>query len=150
MNAALFSSATGEWSTPQDFFDEVDARFHFALDVCATKENAKCELYYDVGQDGLSRPWFARAWCNPPYGRGIGAWTAKAEGTASVLLVPARTDTKWFVRAFAHAAELFLIAGRLKFGGAENSAPFPSCMFHFNPKYQGACRVSYWNPHASS
>jgi phage N-6-adenine-methyltransferase len=149
MNTALFSSATGEWATPQDFFDEVDARFHFTVDAAASAANHKCASYFDLALDGLHQPWDGTIWCNPPYGRSIGLWTAKAEGTDSVLLVPSRTDTKWFKRAFEHAAELFLIAGRLKFGGSENSAPFPSCLFHFDPSNKGPCRTSYWwrSPH---
>ena len=38
----MFSSATDLWETPQDFFDKLDAEFHFTTDVCATPENAKC------------------------------------------------------------------------------------------------------------
>ena len=53
----MFSSATDEWETPQDFFDKLDAEFHFTLDVCATDENAKCPNYFTRAQDGLSREW---------------------------------------------------------------------------------------------
>lgn len=53
----MFSSATDEWATPQDFFDKLDAEFHFDLDVCATPENAKCARYYTKVQDGLKQPW---------------------------------------------------------------------------------------------
>jgi phage N-6-adenine-methyltransferase len=144
----LFSSDSGEWATPQDLFDQVDSRFGLFLDVCAALENAKCPSFYGIRADGLKRPWDSPWWCNPPYGRGIGAWVEKAisaEAVHGVMLVPARTDTKWFRRAFDNAAELFLIEGRLKFGGATNSAPFPSCLFHFTRRYKGACRVSYWN-----
>lgn len=38
-----FSSATDMWSTPQAFFDRVNTKYGFTLDVCATDENAKCE-----------------------------------------------------------------------------------------------------------
>lgn len=37
-----FSSATDLHATPQDFFDRQNAIHRFTLDVCATKENAKC------------------------------------------------------------------------------------------------------------
>lgn len=53
----MFSSATDEWETPQDFFDKLDSEFHFTLDVCATDENAKCPNYFTRAQDGLSRGW---------------------------------------------------------------------------------------------
>ena len=54
----MFSSKTDLWETPQEFFDELDAEFHFNLDVCALSENAKCDQYYTPEQDGLSQPWY--------------------------------------------------------------------------------------------
>ena len=76
-------------------------------------------------------------WCNPPYGREIGLWVKKAyesaheSGGIVVMLIPARTDTKWFHDYVLHRAEIRFIAGRLKFGGAKNSAPFPSMVVIF-------------------
>ena len=153
MNPALYSSATGEWSTPQDFFDDVDSAFHFTVDAAASSENHKCPSYWDKALDGLHQDWRGTEgmiWCNPPYGRGIGEWLEKGPYTDSIFLVPARTDTRWFKEAFEWAAELYLIAGRLKFGGAENSAPFPSCMFRFTKKYAPSTRVSYWRPNGAA
>ncbi len=72
-----FSSQSNEWATPQDFFDELNKEFDFNLDPCATKENAKCKLYYSSG--GLEHSWNGfRVFCNPPYGREIGKWVKKA------------------------------------------------------------------------
>ena len=70
---------------------------------------------------------------NPPYGREIGLWARKArleavEGSLVVGLVPARTDTRWWQESVLGHADVYFIAGRLKFGGAENSAPFPSAI----------------------
>lgn len=64
---AMFSSKTDLYETPQDFFDQLDAEFHFDLDVCALPENAKCKRYYTPEMDGLSQPWEGMCWCNPPY-----------------------------------------------------------------------------------
>lgn len=84
MNSAVFySSKTDMWATPQDFFDALDAEFHFTLDACAVKENAKCAAYYTPEQNGLDQPWTGRVWCNPPYGRNVGQWVKKAHDTAS-------------------------------------------------------------------
>jgi len=55
-----FSSASGEWETPQDFFDRLDAEFDFQLDPCATPQNAKCATYYTADLDGLKMPWAPR------------------------------------------------------------------------------------------
>lgn len=72
----MFSSATDEWATPQDLFDELNSEFRFELDVCANESNHKCDKYYTKEQDGLLMPWSADGaiWCNPPYGREIGKW----------------------------------------------------------------------------
>lgn len=41
--AAVTSSATDEWATPQGEYDLLNREFGpFTLDVCATAENAKC------------------------------------------------------------------------------------------------------------
>lgn len=55
MNNALFTSKTGLWETPQEFFDKLNREFDFTLDACATPENAKCINFYSPEQDGLSR-----------------------------------------------------------------------------------------------
>lgn len=87
------------WETPQYLFDELNKEFNFNLDVCATKENAKCKNYYTTTQNGLLQEWFGSVWCNPPYGKEISKWIEKAyesslRGTTVVMLLPSRTDTK--------------------------------------------------------
>lgn len=77
---------------------------------------------------------------NPPYGREIGKWVEKAKLSSItnlatvVCLVPARTDTKWWQENVKCASEVFFIKGRLKFGNAKNSAPFPSAILVFRPR----------------
>lgn len=138
----MFSSETDNWSTPQDFFDKLNDEFHFTLDVCADENNHKCEHYYTKEIDGLSRPWIGKVWCNPPYGRKIGEWVRRAyisaqTGSATVvMLLPARTDTRWFHDYIYNKpnTEIRFIKGRLKFGGCKNSAPFPSMVVIFRSK----------------
>ena len=131
----MFSSKTDEWSTPQDLFDKLNEEFHFDLDVCANESNHKCALYYDRKQDGLKMPWTDHVvWCNPPYGREIGKWVKKsyfelcAHGTTIVMLLPARTDTRWFHNYVLGWSTIRFLQGRLKFGNCKNSAPFPSML----------------------
>ena len=136
MNDVLFSSKSVVWETPQDLFDKLNEEFHFDLDVCALPENAKCEKYYTPEDDGLSQPWNGVCWCNPPYGRTIGKWIQKAYETFAgggtvVMLLPARTDTKWFHEYIYNKAEIRFIKGRLKFGNSKNAAPFPSMIVVF-------------------
>lgn len=131
----MFSSATCEWETPLDFFQKLNEEFHFDFDVCATPENAKCKRFFTREQDGLKQPWTGPLvyWCNPPYGREIGKWVKKAaeSDTTIVMLLPARTDTKWFHDYIYGKAEIRFVRGRLKFGGSKNSAPFPSMVVIF-------------------
>lgn len=129
----MFSSKTDEWSTPQELFDKLNAEFHFNLDVCANEFNHKCAAYYDRQQNGLTMPWKDHiVWCNPPYGREIGEWVKtayfehKAHRTTIVMLLPARTDTKWFHDYILGKTTIRFLKGRLKFGDSKNSAPFPS------------------------
>lgn len=138
-----FSSVTDEWSTPLDFYSRLSEEFNFVLDVAALSTSCRTPSWYgpdhpDLSrQDGLVQSWAAEAislggdiWMNPPYGRTIGDWMRKAnresaDGVTIVCLVPARTDTRWFHDHCAHH-ELRFVRGRLKFGNATNSAPFPS------------------------
>ena len=135
----MFSSATDMWATPQDFFDNLNNEFGFEIDVCATAENAKCKTFYTKEQNGLEMPWNGVCWCNPPYGREIGKWverayTSSVGGATVVMLLPARTDTKWFHEYIYGKAEIRFIKGRLKFGDSKNSAPFPNMVVIFRAK----------------
>lgn len=145
MNTELmFSSKTDMWSTPQDFFDKLNDEFHFTLDPCATHENAKCKKYYTKEQNGLIQHWGGETvFCNPPYGKEITEWVNKClkesihPNTTVVMLVPARTDTKWFHNYIYHNAdEIRFIPGRLKFGCCKNAAPFPSMVVVFGRKWR--------------
>ena len=139
----MWSSKTGEWETPQDLFDELDEQFRFTLDVCATHENTKVpDNFFTKLEDGLNQDWGGNiCWMNPPYGRGIDKWIRKAfsaslkPNTKVVCLLPSRTDTKWF-HSYCAKGEIWFLKGRLKFGGAKNSAPFPSMIviFAFPPR----------------
>lgn len=127
-----FSSATDDWATPQDLFDELNAVHNFTLDVCASPSNAKCSAYYTKAANALEQEWFGTCWMNPPYGREIGKWMKKAyeSGTKVVCLVPARTDTAWW-HNYAMKGEITFLRGRLKFGGHKNPTPFPSAIVVF-------------------
>lgn len=136
LNEGLFTSKTDEWATPQNFYDTLNEEFNFTCDVCATHENAKHANYYTRTEDGLSQAWVGTCYMNPPYGRQIKQWVKKAyestlAGATVVCLLPARTDTAWWHDYCQQAAEIRFIRGRLKFGQAKNSAPFPSVIVVF-------------------
>ena len=84
MNAALLSSKSNEWETPKDFFDKLDAEFHFTLDPASTDENAKCKKHYTIKENGLLQDWTGETvFCNPPYGRELPKWIKKAHESAA-------------------------------------------------------------------
>ena len=137
-------SKTDEWATPGELFKKINQRYAFTLDAAASQSNHLCEKWYGLDHEdnnrrnGLAGDWtHETVWINPPYGRGIGAWVEKAAhhgncGGTAVMLLPSRTDTKWF-HEYCQQGEVEFIKGRLKFGGHSNSAPFPSIIVSFKP-----------------
>ena len=137
----MFSSKTGIWSTPQSFYRRLDMEFNFTLDPCASDSNAKCAKYYTKIDNGLDQDWEGETvFMNPPYGRDIKNWIKKAHeeskkpNTTVVCLIPSRTDTKYWHDHVMKAKEIRFVKGRLKFGDAQNAAPFPSAVVVFSNK----------------
>lgn len=125
-----FLSQTDHWSTPKVVYDGLNQEFCFNDDPCPLN-----------GSGGLDREWGGVAFCNPPYSQ-IKEWVKKAyeehqKGKTVVLLIPSRTDTKWWHEFVMKASEIRFIKGRLKFGEAKNSAPFPSAIIVFRPIVRG-------------
>ena len=127
MNRAVFSSASDRWATPTEIYVALDREFRFDFDPCPL----------DGRVDGLA-PLYSewrdkRVFCNPPYGPNIGEWLKRGlEAACAVFLIPARTDTRWFHDiVLPNARDIRFIRGRLKFGDAKNSAPFPSMVVVF-------------------
>ncbi len=156
---AYFSSEREDWRTPRALVAELAREFgregRFQLDPCCTPESAvvtrsaagerEQTWYYTLEDDGLARPWirhpgdgwlsFPSVFMNPPYGRVIGKWMAKAalesaKGARVVALVHARTDTRWWHEwVEPHAALVRFLRGRVRFelpDGTTGTAPFPS------------------------
>lgn len=124
VSRTLFAAATGKWATPRDLYASLDAEFAFDYDPCPMDDAERI-----MEQDGLAGSWVGRrVFCNPPYGREVWRWLAKApEATVAVYLLPARTDTAWFHDyVLDRATEIRFIRGRLRFGDATAGAPFPS------------------------
>lgn len=132
------SSNTQEWETPQPFFDKLNAEFGFTLDAAATAENAKCERYYTIRVNALWQAWRGVVFCNPPYGRVIGKFVRKGfeqaqMGAVVVMLIPSRTDTRYWHNYVMRSKEIRFVKGRLYFSveGKTGRAPFPSAVIVF-------------------
>jgi phage N-6-adenine-methyltransferase len=142
--AVHFTSNTPEWYTPERIIDLVIEVFgQIDLDPCSNSDdpgtaNVPARKYYTAQTDGLAQQWFGKVYMNPPYGDEIGPWIEKLVSefksgrvVEAITLVPARTDTAWIQPLYDYA--LCFVRGRLKFVGAENSAPFPSLIVYLGP-----------------
>jgi len=137
MSKGIFSSNSDEWGTPQFLFDSLDAEFHFTLDPCSTNENCKCEKHYTIADNGLEKNWGGETvYCNPPYSQ-IEKWVEKCfyeaqqDNTVVVLLIPSRTDTRYFHNFILNRSEIRFVKGRLHFNDEKGTAPFPSMVVVF-------------------
>ena len=134
------SSTSENWETPKELLEPLYSVFGcFSLDPCSPScgrtAPVKAKVHYTETDDGLSLPWFGVTFMNPPYNRCLSRWTAKAkaeveQGNAEIVvgLLPARPDTAYWHRDIAGSASVLFLRGRLKFGNAEQVAPFPSCL----------------------
>ena len=141
MDEVHFSSKSNEWETPKEVFDTLNKEFNFTLDPCCTEETAKCDKFYTISENGLKQDWSKdTVFVNPPYGREISDWVKKSyeeylKGATVVMLIPARTDTKYYHDYIFNKAEIRFIKGRIKFlqnGEIGQSAPFPSAIIVFS------------------
>ncbi len=136
------------WETPDEFFDRLNKEHGpFVLDAAATAKNSKCIQYISARTNALEQSWYADGggpvFVNPPYGRGLDKWVEKAAFESRrhrirvVMLVPARTDTRWYHEiALQEARQIIFVKGRIKFKlpGKKNSATFPSMVVVFDGK----------------
>jgi len=133
-----FAAGRQDWETPASIFDPLNNEFGFTLDVCATAENSKCDVfYYSVEDDALSLDWEGVCWMNPPFGQ-QGKWIKKAyeeslKGATVVCLVPSRTNTNWW-HDYVMKGEVRFIRGRPKFVGAEHGLPQPLSIVVFHKR----------------
>lgn len=127
-----------DYGTPPSVYARACMKYDIypSLDVCATQENAKCKKFFTEKQDSLMYEWKETFFMNPPYSK-VEKFMKKAyyqhlkHGIDGLILVFAKTDTKWWHSFVEDKAEIHFIKGRIKFfkDGYEtrNSAPYPSC-----------------------
>lgn len=143
----MLKSKSNDWETPKWLYDKLDCEFVFTLDPCATEENAKCEEYFTKEQDGLKQDWTGNVFVNPPF-KDVKKWVEKAweevfvkkNAKIVVMLIAARTDTRWFHEYIwsekenepRPCVEIRFIKGRLKYGDGKAPATFPSMIVIFS------------------
>lgn len=135
MEKSLLTSNSVEWYTPFDLLAEIDAFLGVIdLDPCADPGHRVPARQHE-SEDGLGLVWRGRVFVNPPYGRQIGLWVAKActdPVDELILLVPGRFDARWFRPL--HQQTICWMYGRLKFSEAKTSAPFPTVLAYRGPR----------------
>jgi hypothetical protein len=147
--APLFSSESDKHNSPQDIIARVLRVFPdgITLDPCSNSRenpNVPAKHVFTEEDDGLAQSWDVRTcpnepvfvYMNPPYGDWIKVWIPRLlqalhdkEIDSAIALLPARTDTDWCEPLFDFP--ICFIHGRLRFGDAESSAPFPSMLVYF-------------------
>lgn len=144
MNTVVHSSRSHTWETPPAVYADLAAVYPFTLDPCCTPETAKCPTYFTPTDDGLSQPWTPHTcYVNPPYGREMAKWVAKAadeadRGATCVCLIPARTGAAmWHRIIFRRATAVYFVDGWIQFyrDGKPSgiNAPFASAVVVFTP-----------------
>lgn len=152
MIKVMFSKESDEWETPKNFYNELDSKYNFIFDLACSKDNCKTMDGFTIKENALEQDWHEITpgwlWCNPPYSKCKEfvdkAWFEMTLGAKIVMLVPARTDTKWFHNFVYNKKGVnpIFLKGRLKFevggkpvldkNGRPQSAPFPSLLIEFN------------------
>lgn len=143
--AATSIAVTERWHTPEALYVALHREFDFSIDLAADDENTKADRYLAKETDALTVDWSGeRAFCNPPYGRGLDKWVEKGfsaayeGGALVVMLLPARTGNRWFHRYCLPHGEVRFILGRLNFQRGNVQAkrrrsPFDSMVVVFRP-----------------
>ena len=146
-----FDGVKTVWATPDDFFQPLNNEFQFTIDVAADSENKKVERFFNEETNGLNQNWKNEVvWCNPPYGRIVPTWIQKAKdeaknGCTSVLLILAKTNTKWFHNLCMSANEIRFVKGRPKFVGAKDGLPFPLMLVIFKANDNSDCKIGAYD-----
>lgn len=104
MSKYNFEQKRNDYMSPPELVKKalaVKNRQEFDLDVCCSDFNIPAIHYYKEGEyDGLKNDWYKLNWCNPPFDQ-CAKWIKRAyeeqqEGNETVMLIPVRTETKYW------------------------------------------------------
>ena len=129
MNNVLFSKKSDHWRTPEKAYN------YFIVNGFVDP--------YPLGED-YDKPlymWYnSKIFINPPYNK-MEKWAdyiveLSKNNNYIVVLVPARTDTRWFHKLLKCRPIIYFVKGRLRFS-EKGSAPFPSLYLIFDNQKGG-------------
>lgn len=141
ITGGLMSSESDEWYTPRGVIERL-LRMWPAIDLDPASNpgpirNVPAARHHDIDDSGLAARWSGRVFVNPPYGDALTDWAEKLvveerNYDEAVVLVPARTETRWWHVLPADVVCFF--KGRLSFfngaTGQTGPAPFPSAALY--------------------
>lgn len=119
----LNNMSNDNWETPKYLFDHLNKKFNYGLDVCASKNNHKCDKFFTIEDDALKQPWTSNTiFCNPPYSNKM-EWIKK--GISEIkkqncifisYVLPSELSTRWGEFCANNSIEIeFIIGGRVNF-----------------------------------
>lgn len=127
------------WRTPPALFEAWHAMYQFTMDGASEAGNG---LLPKASTAECPLPWTGeRVFCNPPWSNIKPFVELAAEADVAVLLVPARTNCKWFHRALELGAEPMFFKPKPKFVGAQHTSPV-DCLLLVFTKRNRANRVA--------
>ena len=116
-------------TTPREFFKKLHAEFGFTLDGAANEDSA---LLLNASTPDAPRSWSGeRVFCNPPWSDIPPFVEQAAHADLAVLLVPARTNARWFHRALELGAVPRFWKGKLRFGATKHNSPVDCLLLVF-------------------
>lgn len=132
MNKVLFSHNSDDWQTPKFLMDELKSR-----DFIDTFE-------YKCSYDQFTKMYKnKKIYINPPFSRLKDIpkyiYDLLCNYNKVLLLMPARTDTKYFEILMCFHPFIYFITGRLHFNDSKKPAPFPCILLYFNDTIRGGC-----------
>jgi len=111
-----------QYETPPELFRKACIEYNVSplVDVCATIQNTKCDDYFNKAEDSLSKDWDFPFFMNPPYSRVFdfmkkAYYESKKWKVEGLILIYAKTDTKFWHSFIENKAEVHFIKGRIKF-----------------------------------
>lgn len=137
-NVDLQKSKTDDWRTPSFVYEAFMNKGY--IDPCPYQSTIN-GLDIDYEDEKL--------FINPPYSD-ISTWVDYAirqykHGCKVFLLIPSRTDTKYFHRLLRLGCSIYFIKGRLHFNDSKKCAPFPSCFIELDDRVSWLIKGQYYS-----
>lgn len=128
INNVMYSKKTDNWKTPTNIYNRYMKAGYIDCFPYQAEYNEFEKDYYN-----------SKLFINPPFSKmnKVAEWVLKQKNNRNIiaLLIPARTDTKWFHELIKENPMIYFIKGRLKYNDTGN-APFPTILMVFEKTFK--------------